>query len=346
MEDITDSDDEDYPKEITFNELLDRRNKIKKLMKLYKSQFRKLRDVLRNKHRRFIRLKQRGEEEKLFIAESTKSKIKKKQKQLLHHYHVKHSKSVKDAKMEKKNKKKALLEEYKQRSCNYSGCKGFCMPLTDYCYAHILCDTKQKLFGSCQYTNRTTGGICNYPILANQTPPFCNVHVEDADGKEAKGRKRKSGLNDEIKENETKKIASNLPRQMHTGLERFSNDGTNLVFGSSLKLTSFQPILPRQNSGSLQLSRGFPQVDFNRNKDITAKVGVDGPLPDQLSKVGPTNRPIGSFPLSPFFSYSVPTSFGTQSGVPSINPLHHPHLQVKLQQTRIPTNLPETTEKK
>ena len=104
-------------------------------MRLYKGQFRRIRDTLRAKHRAFIKLKQRGEEDKLFVTDAQKAELRKKRKQLEAHPHVKHSKSVKELKAELKNKKKAQLEEAKQRTCTFSGCKTNCMPLTNFCYA-------------------------------------------------------------------------------------------------------------------------------------------------------------------------------------------------------------------
>ncbi|KAJ6432411.1 hypothetical protein OIU84_019618, partial [Salix udensis] len=42
-------------------------------------------------------------------------------------------------------------EEEGVRKCSASGCKAKPMPLTSFCYTHILLDSKQKLYKGCAY---------------------------------------------------------------------------------------------------------------------------------------------------------------------------------------------------
>jgi hypothetical protein len=119
----------------------------------------------------------------------------------------------------KEKKRRRSNDERKgQKTCSVDRCKGKCMPLTDFCYAHILKDPNQKLFTNCMYTS-PTGVSCNYPILVGQTPAFCNGHIDLVGNKEPNKpppRKRKP-VGDDDKPTETKKRKEDGKAQTKVG---------------------------------------------------------------------------------------------------------------------------------
>ncbi|TKY46230.1 INO80 complex subunit D [Spatholobus suberectus] len=63
--------------------------------------------------------------------------------------------------------------------CRFGGCKTKAMALTKYCHAHILSDSKQKLYQGCRAVakNLPTGPLfCNKPVLRSMVPPACPTH--------------------------------------------------------------------------------------------------------------------------------------------------------------------------
>ncbi|KAK7380678.1 hypothetical protein VNO78_33193 [Psophocarpus tetragonolobus] len=63
--------------------------------------------------------------------------------------------------------------------CRFSGCKTKAMALTKYCHAHILSDSKQRLYQGCRAVakNLPTGpSFCNKPVLKSMVPPACPTH--------------------------------------------------------------------------------------------------------------------------------------------------------------------------
>ena len=55
--------------------------------------------------------------------------------------------------------------------------------LTRFCYLHILCDPKQRIYKPCDYVIKTvqTGPItCGKPILKSSIPVLCTVHLQKA----------------------------------------------------------------------------------------------------------------------------------------------------------------------
>lgn len=61
--------------------------------------------------------------------------------------------------------------------CEFSGCDEYAMPLTKFCFCHILNDEKQLLFVKCQYES-PGGKACSYPILKYSEPAICHGHLE------------------------------------------------------------------------------------------------------------------------------------------------------------------------
>ncbi|EFA75003.1 hypothetical protein PPL_11688 [Heterostelium album PN500] len=64
-----------------------------------------------------------------------------------------------------------------QSLCSHSGCKVYPLPLSKYCYAHILDDSQQKLFTGCNY-QLINDQRCGYPILKTQIPDLCLDHLD------------------------------------------------------------------------------------------------------------------------------------------------------------------------
>ncbi|XP_058737678.1 uncharacterized protein LOC131609880 [Vicia villosa] len=65
--------------------------------------------------------------------------------------------------------------------CAYSGCKTKAMALTRFCHAHILSDSKQKLYRGCTAVakNLPTGpSYCNKPVLRSMVPCVCPAHYQ------------------------------------------------------------------------------------------------------------------------------------------------------------------------
>ncbi|BAU01771.1 hypothetical protein LR48_Vigan10g190100 [Vigna angularis] len=63
--------------------------------------------------------------------------------------------------------------------CRFSGCKTKAMAMTKYCHAHILSDSKQKLYQGCRAVakNLPTGpSFCNKPVLKSVVPAACATH--------------------------------------------------------------------------------------------------------------------------------------------------------------------------
>lgn len=69
--------------------------------------------------------------------------------------------------------------------CIFPGCTEQALPITPYCYCHILNDPNQKLFVQCDF--RSTGPTearCTYPVIRNSNPQLCAYHQEITSGDE------------------------------------------------------------------------------------------------------------------------------------------------------------------
>lgn len=61
--------------------------------------------------------------------------------------------------------------------CTLTGCGETSLPLTKFCWCHILNDPLQKLFIACTHVAQD-GKQCDYPIIKHSEPPFCAYHAE------------------------------------------------------------------------------------------------------------------------------------------------------------------------
>ncbi|KAF5759951.1 putative DNA-binding domain, KAT8 regulatory NSL complex subunit 2 [Helianthus annuus] len=81
--------------------------------------------------------------------------------------------------------------------CAVHGCKTKAMALTKFCHAHILSDSKQKLYMGCSYVIKSSQAgpiICGKPILKCTVPSLCTPHFQKAEKHVARALK-KAGLN-------------------------------------------------------------------------------------------------------------------------------------------------------
>ncbi|KAK7336216.1 hypothetical protein VNO77_16750 [Canavalia gladiata] len=65
--------------------------------------------------------------------------------------------------------------------CAFGGCKSKAMALTRFCHAHILSDSKQRLYRGCSTVakNLPTGpSFCNKPVLRSMVPRACPTHYQ------------------------------------------------------------------------------------------------------------------------------------------------------------------------
>ncbi|OVA04618.1 putative DNA-binding domain [Macleaya cordata] len=85
----------------------------------------------------------------------------------------------------------------KNKRCASAGCKSKAMALTNYCHNHILLDTRQTLYKSCDYVvkSASTGPVhCGKTILRSNVPSLCSVHFQKAE-KHVTRALRRAGLN-------------------------------------------------------------------------------------------------------------------------------------------------------
>jgi hypothetical protein len=130
---------------VTEEEILHRRrDKIKKLMKHYKLQFHRLRSVLKKRHLKYLKSKQKLTEDiNRPIDSDIRRRIRRKHK-LMQHY-LKSVNFPEEASTTAtlvnnnnnnlKKKRKYLLMDTVKKLCSFQGCKASCMPLTSFCYA-------------------------------------------------------------------------------------------------------------------------------------------------------------------------------------------------------------------
>ncbi|KAL4557323.1 hypothetical protein LXL04_035497 [Taraxacum kok-saghyz] len=81
--------------------------------------------------------------------------------------------------------------------CAVHGCKSKSMALTKFCHAHILSDSKQKLYMGCNYVIKSSQAgpiLCGRPILKSTVPSLCATHFQKAEKHVARALK-KAGLN-------------------------------------------------------------------------------------------------------------------------------------------------------
>jgi len=61
--------------------------------------------------------------------------------------------------------------------CTFATCSELSLPLSKYCWCHILHDPNQQLFVACSHTDQA-GKRCEYPIIKYAEPPMCAYHSE------------------------------------------------------------------------------------------------------------------------------------------------------------------------
>lgn len=92
--------------------------------------------------------------------------------------------------------------------CKYEGCDESALPLTPYCYCHILSDENQLLFVKCRYES-PTGKACNYPVLRYCEPPICTGHIDLANKSDTTSldgqKKKKEKATDDKRRKQDKK---------------------------------------------------------------------------------------------------------------------------------------------
>ena len=144
---------------VTEEELLHRRrDKIKRLMKHYKLQFHRLRSVLKKRHLKYLKSKQKlAEDINRPIDTDIRRRLRRKHK-LMQHYlkSVNFPEDTTSAPILSNNnninnnnnnnnnnnpnikkKRKYILIETVKKLCSFQGCKASCMPLTSFCYARM-----------------------------------------------------------------------------------------------------------------------------------------------------------------------------------------------------------------
>lgn len=124
-----------------------RRDKLKRLHRLYKAQFHRFYDILKTKHRKFIKAQQKLDRSTDINSQMSSPKdstnnankeegskdgsSKQKRDVLLKHYHhIKHAK----IKPTLKEMQKGPYKEKKKKICAAEHCKAKTMLLTDYCF--------------------------------------------------------------------------------------------------------------------------------------------------------------------------------------------------------------------
>ncbi|GAB4859083.1 hypothetical protein Ancab_010548 [Ancistrocladus abbreviatus] len=81
--------------------------------------------------------------------------------------------------------------------CAFVGCTSKAMPLTDFCYWHILSDPRQVLYKACNYVIKSAEAeprICGKPILRVMVPSLCDIHFQKSQ-KHVRSALEKAGLN-------------------------------------------------------------------------------------------------------------------------------------------------------
>jgi hypothetical protein len=175
-----------------------RRQKLSKLLRLYKSQFRRLKELLMIKHKKYLRARLRQVEVRKKVANKPKKELTEVAKKLQDATHDYRPAPEAHALIAEAAEKLAPPPPPQMpaplRDCAEAGCPAKAMPLTKFCYAHILRDPNQKLFASCAYVN-TSGEQCTYPIIVGQNPPVCVPHTDLFTGqkKEPVTKKSKRG---------------------------------------------------------------------------------------------------------------------------------------------------------
>eukprot|EP01135_Chromosphaera_perkinsii_P005630 Nk52_evm1s356 gene=Nk52_evmTU1s356 len=214
----------DNAKVLTDEELADRRRKqLVKLKNLYKLQFRHLRHTLILKHEKYVKDKNRlmklilnsteavGESDPLpppvpiaaepsAVAQTEQSPKATKRKKELEATEILENALLKKTKrtVNVKTSEEVAIAEQAARAgpvsknvCVFKDgepCKSTAMPLSKYCFQHILHDEKQVLYVACDWEHN--GWSCTNPVVRYQYITKCELHYDCADVDVASEMKR------------------------------------------------------------------------------------------------------------------------------------------------------------
>ncbi|KAJ0079275.1 hypothetical protein Patl1_23959 [Pistacia atlantica] len=168
-------------------EVLKRRSqRIKRLSKLYKSQYWALMEELRAKHKEYYWMygKSPYRDDDRSHKENNNNNCS-------------NGKIKEDSNGTNRREGTGEDDGVMMKKCGVAGCKSKPMALTRFCHPHILSDSKQKLYKACSYVVKSahTGPIlCGKPILRSTVPSLCSNHFQKAEKHVARALK-KAGLN-------------------------------------------------------------------------------------------------------------------------------------------------------
>mmetsp|Transcript_25207 Transcript_25207/g.28033 ORF Transcript_25207/g.28033 Transcript_25207/m.28033 type:complete len:340 (+) Transcript_25207:43-1062(+) len=160
---------------LTDVELLRRRKEqVTSLYKFYKIQFRRLEDDLVTKHRRF--LIHRAKKLQKIEKGSAPVKVSSTSHHIFNKYH--NTYNIKSQILKREASQRVHLhQEEVGDPCAIETCPGKSMPLSKYCYAHILHDKNQKLYQACPWHD-SNGDVCGFPVSVHSHPNVCFRHVD------------------------------------------------------------------------------------------------------------------------------------------------------------------------
>ncbi|KAK3105638.1 hypothetical protein FSP39_002442 [Pinctada imbricata] len=185
-----DSDQEDllkYAGVYTAEEVaLIMRDKLIRLQSLYIDQFKRLQHIMKEKRRKYLHT-HKQEREALGSIKYYKNQPESREEyfklKALKRYHKRHGK---EALLHRQSKQRriAVSEGPNYRPPSFPKCIHIeddtavkctdrAMPLTKYCFNHILEDPYQTLYRACQFG----GGTCGMPAFSLEEDVFCNLHV-------------------------------------------------------------------------------------------------------------------------------------------------------------------------
>eukprot|EP01124_Arcella_intermedia_P015686 TRINITY_DN22256_c0_g1_i1.p1 TRINITY_DN22256_c0_g1~~TRINITY_DN22256_c0_g1_i1.p1 ORF type:complete len:711 (-),score=173.57 TRINITY_DN22256_c0_g1_i1:51-2060(-) len=210
QEEVNVAPDNDFDNEENFEVMMEKRKKkLEQLRSLYRSQVIRLKDILETKHRKFLKMQSNHLKKFVRLTETNKSRYLKSISKMPGNYH--NLRKARSAVLEQSdflirlrqdsglssvtttntfthsghNPETAehieAIEKGREtdsfRTCTYPSCDQKVLPLSSYCYAHILNDKNQVLFRQCLYVS--PGGIrCDYPVMKNSVPQACSAHTE------------------------------------------------------------------------------------------------------------------------------------------------------------------------